>query len=832
MRMKLLIIMLCYVVGAVRYNKQWSRLALGNDVKTPVETIACNEIHDVVIVTTSDGTFETVPWILSHPFLSCARMIHYNVDHAIRNVSQMTEWMWDFYKNKQMSNFLLVSTHYKLILDSVHQLYYERQRDEGAVLPHKTTFTIIVSTEDINLNENLPNMSNAVLDNIALFVVDTTSQQVTHILTLMYREQRQREWDSIDLNQTLTTRSYRCHVFPNMEFGLNRRHLTILAKEWISHLKIQENARTGEFEYVGLYVDIIKALSFSLNFTFSFTPDPAEENPIEWNDFSNRVGFGEVDFGATTYLLNSVLYFNHSLSFPIIWNNISGVYVNNERLPVTSPLKLFQPEVYLCLLLSLLFASFLYLFFAHVSKKYFHDSLLIYQNVECRSDMVRQESGQSASNDDHYTHREEEPKHLLIETASTSKQNMTGIMKGLSKDHSLLCTNSSTDIVDTFQSSDKTVDTHYSGTSDQSHSTEAGQESHTEEEMSAQRNMNTNPCSLQSRSIGTQTRDNQDINLPRRSIVYLVKCSNSIIFSGNETNELKHHQKENEGSLAYICGCDILNTKTKRKGCGKISKINLESCISVFFKFLGSIFSQDSLPEPKLFSARLLVWSWCFMLLALTSVFTGNITANLVDQEESIPIKTYEQLLQRGDYTWGLFQESSFFNILKNSKRGTILKRLYDQMELFAQVDPKVRGPLEDQLTKVRTEKYVTFFFSDEIEYLQDKINISDLVIMKEKLMTTSMGFIFPKKSALSDLISERLMLMWDVGLLEHFARTNSKGSNSAKIWKAKDSSDMALDVYYMEGLFYCCGCGVAAAAAVLVLEYLYFQCCIRCQMS
>ncbi|KAI8798429.1 glutamate receptor ionotropic, kainate 5 isoform X2 [Biomphalaria glabrata] len=788
---------------------------------------AC-DIEHVLLLTTSEENFWPVHWILSHPLLSGIRMAHFNVDYmTMTNISNsdLINVLWDFYYIQQVRNFIIVTKHYKVIMDSAHQLFYERQRGVGALFPHKTTFTIVWPSTDSEAN--LPEMDDAVMDNVAIVTVAVATNKVAQIFTLMYREQRRREWEAVYFFKTFSnTTSLSCTTFPNRMYGLNGRNLTILAKEWLSHLIIQTNRKTGQIEYAGYYVDIIKTLSSSINFTFNFTPGPNEENTINWSDFSDRVGLGEVDFGATSYLVHSALYSNYSISFPILWVNISGVYINNERSPVISPLKLFQLEVYLCLLTSILFTMSLYVIVTNISNKILLDIVSCYRNLE-ESD-IRANKYLSAITNETPTKANADIGQCL-DKMSCIKHIHSNLVMGQencstkTQDFWTTDLNNRSSDVDVLQQDniDKLKNTYNNRTSQVS-----------EEEIIFQHqnsiDVNTQRH-IQYRSIETQT-TNEETN---QNISTSFKLLRQLKYSCSKTSEkedIKINDKMNEIKLKDLCSSAGLPKGAEKVGClhevSIIDKLPDKDTIHLFFKFLGSIFGQDSLPEPWNSSICLLTWSWCLMILLLTAVFTGNITANLVDQDESIPFSTFEQLLQRRDYKWGLSEDSSFFDIMKNSRPGTTLRRLYDSMEQFARTDPTVTGSFEVQMTKMQTEKYVSFFFSDDLEYLRGCMDSSHLVILKNNVMTTYMGLIFPKNSTLNDLISERLMLMSDVGILPHLLQANTNVFKN-KISQGTDSSNMVLDLLYMEGLFYICGYGIAMSTAVLLLEALYAKCFI-----
>ncbi|KAH9489134.1 hypothetical protein Btru_057534 [Bulinus truncatus] len=758
-------------------------------------------IDHIMILTTSELTFWPVHWILRHSALTGVQLTHYNVGHLTHIHEALADFIWDLYISKQIRNFFIVSSEYNVIMDSVHQVFYDRQRGEAAVLPHKTTFTLIVPSS-LDIGDNLPSMVNSTMDNIAVFVVNVKSKQVSQMFTLMYRENRRREWESVHYvygNNSNVKQT--CRIFPNRMYGLNERKLNILTKEWLSHLYKRVDESTGRLQYVGFYVNIVKALSASLNFTVNFVPEPGEDDRIQWSDFSNRVGFGEFDLGATTYIINSVSYFNHSVSFPILWSNVSGVYINRERRAITSPLKLFQIEVYVCLLASLVFTMFLYLLGTFYSNKFQENTEYTFHY---RHHCLEHSEQSSNFNLRHINMQRSRLSSVGTQTLNVDKTQTLNVDNtqtlNVDKTQTLNVDKTQTLNVDKTQNLnvDKTqtlnVDKTQTLNVDKSQTLNVVKSEPYFTPLTKKNNGKSEPY------FTPLTKKNNDILRPSKHYVntYFTQCTDT--YEGSESvmqsktvNSSISIPKENLNNTS-LCNVNV-----------HLMSVCLEKVSSLGFKFIGSIFCQDSLPEPKILSARFLLWFWCLMLLVLTAIFTGNITANLVDQEESVPFTTFEELLQRTDYKWGLFQESSFFNVMKNARDGTLLRKLYDKMDMFALTDPSVKGTFEDQILKMRTEKYVTFLFSGDLEYLREKANLSNLVVMKDTLMITNLGFIFPKHSTMNGLISEQLLQMSDSGILDYLYKMKNSLSNSVQN-NYDTTADIALDFYNMEGLLYCCG--------------------------
>ncbi|XP_059150967.1 uncharacterized protein LOC131937501 [Physella acuta] len=694
------------------------------------EVNACGWDHFVLFTSTETGDQHVLPFLKSLP--PNRRLIHYELPDKFDNSEELKRFLWDAYSQKQSRNFIFVSVDPSVILASAQRVFDEKQRDVGALMAHDARFLIVLnSNQIISLRESVQNTT---LDNIAVFVLEESmfNIAVKDVFTLMWRQHRRRELEKLNMEGEVQIPAT-CRIFPNTKFGLNGRTILILAKEWLSHLYTVTDPTSGRLSYTGLYVQVIEVLAEMLNFTVQFTPDPGLDKNLTWERFTDSVGGSEVDMGATTYMTSSQIYYNHTVSFPLISSNISAVYMNSARPEISSPLKLFQVSVYASLLLALVFTMMLYLLILWVSPEVKERS----NNMPIRRSKYRH---QMPSKELHSVSTQT----VFTELSTICPEQTTG------KDFTNIKTN-----------------------------------------------VHTRGVVCTSDKASSQT---------------------SYVSEKNETNDTS---KFTEGSIKQT----RKSLKTSKQSLAMCRNGNsIELLVALFFTFVGSIFTQDSLPTPSDQSARILLFSWCLMLLILTATFTGNITADLVDQGKVIPFSTLEELIARGDYKWGLFNESSFLNVMKNAKNGSLLKVLYDKMEQFALTDPSVIGTIEDQIRKLNTERYVTFFFSSDREYLNEFLtDPSSLVFLKDYIMTIYLGFNFPKKSKLAKVVSEKMMLMSDMGLLECLVRKNLKSQSSNA---TSTDADLSLKVEYMGGLFYCCGIGVLISVAVLLLECVYSKMC------
>ncbi|XP_012934896.1 uncharacterized protein LOC106011080 [Aplysia californica] len=203
-------------------------------------------------------------------------------------------------------------------------------------------------------------LQNSEFDNIVIFAAGHPQAY-----TLMWRENRTRQLDTVD---TMTSRStdWDCAILPNLKFGLNQRRLRSLTKEWASELYKVRDPKTGNIYYDGFLIDVLNTLSEVLNFSYVHVPGPALDDSLTWEEYPKVIARGEVDFGATLWPASTVFYFNHSITYNVIFAAFTGAYIyedsaSNQTLGSPFMFIIFSPAVYLLIVASFLWCVFQYI---------------------------------------------------------------------------------------------------------------------------------------------------------------------------------------------------------------------------------------------------------------------------------------------------------------------------------------------------------------------------------------------------------------------------------------------------------------------------------------
>ena len=253
-------------------------------------------------------------------------------------------------------------------------------------------------------------------------------------------------------------------------------------------------------------------------------------------------------------------------------------------------------------------------------------------------------------------------------------------------------------------------------------------------------------------------------------------------------------------------------------------------CWLMLFPLLGSCFSQGNVPQPMLFSGRILLFAWCVTALTLTAALQGHLASSLVKAYPSPPFTNFRELLHRTDYRWGHYKSSTFLPVMAADKNST-LSKLYSGMMRFALVDPEVLAPdIEASLLKAaRDEKFVAIVDSFLMRHFVYSNGIRNMKTISDSLGTNGLALVVPPDSELEELMSEHIIALSDAGIFNLLAdkmyqRLEANFSNNISQINLHDNSfespdekaSYKIDVRW--GLVLC-GFLVLTATVVLVME-------------
>ncbi|XP_050405393.1 glutamate receptor ionotropic, kainate 4 [Patella vulgata] len=146
-------------------------------------------------------------------------------------------------------------------------------------------------------------------------------------------------------------------IFPNLDFGLNRRKFTVSTLPWHPFI-------TNTTPFDGFCMDILEELSYSLNFTYEITDGPADK---EWGMLVNRTWTGligqlqneTVDLVAGPLMVTPDREYVMDFTFPFYQDALSVLIKKPDPSSTKwrTMIEPFHSEVLMCIGLSLLGSS-------------------------------------------------------------------------------------------------------------------------------------------------------------------------------------------------------------------------------------------------------------------------------------------------------------------------------------------------------------------------------------------------------------------------------------------------------------------------------------------
>ena len=326
---------------------------------------------------------------ISHSILTAFLNLLVPVQHFQLNSKEdenlqlhLEEIIWTSYSSRGVRNFVWISPRPWKILEAAETVFRRHQRGRGALMVHKALFILIglaspLSSHLLNchsckpllLKETEKRLAKSMFDNV-LFLSSTNYRHASDSVdnfcfpnlphTLMWRGNRTREFETIpnfdieSLHNTSARYNLRhndnrhveqtCKLFPNIRTRMNGRHLILLCKEWKNFLAFYGD--NGSVKYSGLLYDIADVLSISMNFTFTFQPDPEISRNMTWEELRDMMisgGFGDALFSL--FYMTASLAYNFSQTQPIFHVNMTGAYFSKPHEHVRLFISRLDPQI-------------------------------------------------------------------------------------------------------------------------------------------------------------------------------------------------------------------------------------------------------------------------------------------------------------------------------------------------------------------------------------------------------------------------------------------------------------------------------------------------------
>ncbi|XP_035824242.1 uncharacterized protein LOC118477263 [Aplysia californica] len=605
----------------------------------------------------------------------------------------------ELYELRGLTNYLITSSRAAEILKAFNVMFAEI--GISTLMPQKIKLIVVTN---YTVSETLSReLLDSVYDNIAIFTLEGTD--LASVYTVMWRQNRVRDLDYV-LHENLGKSA--CNIFPNVRHGLNQRRLVGASKEWIGDVTVKRNDQTGQYEYIGFAVDVMDIIADSLNFTYTLTPKPGCGGHTTWEMLVEQVVNRDVDFGLSLWPLSSTYFFNHTVTFPVLYDQMVGAYIYKHEPNISdSPvLGIFQFIVYICIMSALIFTIFLYSF---LEKSIWNPP--------------PKEDSESEVNS--------------VDPSTSHQSVMSELYDDIPSEH-----------FETFHN-----------------------------------------FRFVTRSYPSYT----------KAFVYTSSTQSTATDSLEEVIDKTTVSHENEDRRPF-----------------HYFKFDMPS-VEIVFGFIGSMFNQGSLPAASSMSARFLLWSWSFMLVMLSAIYTGSLTAGLIKQKTAVPFSTVPDMLDSGEYAWGVVAGASILKTLQEAEIGSTWKRFYDNVEA---VEYSNNTPFSTRnlLTMIQARKLVVFFDKRPLLYLKNNEHVTDMVIMEDTLIDNNLGFIMSPDSELTASFSKQISLLMETGILKYLSRKWELDQDERK--ELEDGNEkQRLDVWFVMWAVVASAVGIGIASMVLAVE-------------
>ncbi|XP_067682205.1 glutamate receptor ionotropic, delta-2-like [Haliotis asinina] len=193
----------------------------------------------------------------------------------------------------------------------------------------------------------------------------------------------------------------------------------------------------------------------------------------------------------------------------------------------------------------------------------------------------------------------------------------------------------------------------------------------------------------------------------------------------------------------------------------------------------GSTIHQGGVHLPESSSGRVLVSFWWLYIIVMTAAYSGNLIASLTVTKEELPFNSLDDVFADDSLKVGLVEGTSLHRAIMTSNNSKMM-RLWEKIQASRSTD---RSTLERnatiQIKKVLHENYA--FLSDMSELEVFARSFCDLYILQETFEPMQYSLVLPEDSPLTDMFSEEVTLVQEIGLMQYWYRKwNPRENDSA----------------------------------------------------
>ncbi|XP_076446947.1 glutamate receptor ionotropic, kainate 2-like isoform X1 [Babylonia areolata] len=246
-----------------------------------------------------------------------------------------------------------------------------------------------------------------------------------------------------------------------------------------------------------------------------------------------------------------------------------------------------------------------------------------------------------------------------------------------------------------------------------------------------------------------------------------------------------------------------------------------------FFVIIGTVLQGSTDFTPGTVAGRILISSWMFFALILTSSYTANLAAFLTVKQINTPIWSVMDLAKQTHIKYGTVKSSGVVAFFKNTKDDKYAK-------MWAQMSVTDHDSMLENtsvaFTKVKEEDYAFFWDSTVNKY--HAMKDCDLMEIGPRFSPKGFGIGVPPGATYREELTMAILRLSDQGRLQEL---------KTKYWGARTCPDLSkpstdetseLGIENVAGVFFILGGGIIIATVVCLVEYVARKLCASQQDS
>ncbi|XP_071106473.1 glutamate receptor ionotropic, kainate 3-like [Haliotis cracherodii] len=217
---------------------------------------------------------------------------------------------------------------------------------------------------------------------------------------------------------------------------------------------------------------------------------------------------------------------------------------------------------------------------------------------------------------------------------------------------------------------------------------------------------------------------------------------------------------------------------------------------------------------PRKLPSRVFYTFWWFFCIVITSVYMGNLISILAVVREKVPFKNLEELATNTEFSLSVPRGSYIEDAVKHSN-DSIMKALWKKA-VASRTTEIVSSLNEHQefIKLLRSGNHALIEVETVIAAIEQEIK--DLRVMKGIVINIGLSLPFPLNSPLADLFSEKLMLLYDNGMLDGWTK---KWSTNKQEIHDTSTHVKQLTIAKLQSALVACAAGIILAACILGTE-------------